>query len=124
MFIETNFKAILAAIAKLPLEKARIRLNTKVGNVKTEERVSPGSKVSLITESGETLPFDEVVVTSPLGWLKRNKHIFEPPLPLRLEAGIDGISVGHLEKVKLLESPFTMYNNHPRSISLSPTHSG
>ena len=99
MFIETNYQAILAERARLPIEKADVRLNTKIVGVNSVERSAPESKISLITDSGETLHFDEVVMTTPLGWLKRNKSIFEPPLPARLEAGIDGISVGHLEKV-------------------------
>ena len=98
MFIETNYKAILGEIAKVPLEKAHIRLNTKVVGVKTVERTQE-HQVSLFTEIGEDLQFDEVVMTTPLGWLKRNKHVFEPSLSPRLEAGIEGISVGHLEKV-------------------------
>ena len=105
MFIETNYKAIFDEIARLPLEKADMRLNTKVIGVKTVERSSTENRVCLVTEAREDLYFDEVVVTAPLGWLKRNKHIFDPPLPARLEAGIDGISVGHLEKVALPQQP-------------------
>lgn len=107
--METNFKAILAEIAKLPLEKADLHLNTKVVGVKTVDRSASGSKVCVITEAGENLYFDEVVMTAPLGWLKLNKNIFEPALPARLEAGIDGISVGHLEKVVSQQS-FIVYH--------------
>jgi hypothetical protein len=105
VFIETNYKAILAEIAKAAIEKADIRLNTKVIGVKTTERHSPDSKVYLTTESGEVFSFDEVIMTTPLGWLKRNKALFDPPLPPRMLEGIDAISVGHLEKVTL-PSPF------------------
>lgn len=125
MFIETNYKAILEEIAKTALEKADIRLNTKVIGVKTTEREVLGSKVELTTESGEKWCFDEVIMTTPLGWLKRYKHIFEPPLPPRLLAGIDGISVGHLEKVcRALPSPFHLVNEPKRFISRSPPPSG
>ena len=61
-------------------------------------------------ESGETLFFDEVVMTAPLGWLKRNKHAFEPELPQRLTRAIDAIGYGHLDKVSLL--PNTRYLCH------------
>lgn len=100
--METNYKAILADIASYPLEKATIQLSTKVIRVETVERGIPGGKVKLTTENGNDHFFDEVVITIPLGYLKRNKSIFVPPLPSRLLAGIDGISVGHLEKVVLL----------------------
>lgn len=100
MFIETNYKAILAEIASLPLERADIRLSTKVIQVNTTKREETGGKVTLTVEGGETHSFDEVIMSTPLGWLKRNKDIFDPPLPPRLLAGIDAISVGHLEKVR------------------------
>ncbi|KAG4264650.1 hypothetical protein FPRO06_05275 [Fusarium proliferatum] len=50
-------------------------------------------------ESGQTLEFDEVVVTAPLGWLKRNLDAFEPALPARMTKAIDAIGYGCLEKV-------------------------
>lgn len=99
MFVESTWEAILGEIAKIPLEKAKVRLGEKVVKVQTSERSSEGSKVALITEKGETLAFDEVVMTTPLGWLKRNKGAFDPALPPRLLSGIDAVSVGHLEKV-------------------------
>lgn len=40
-----------------------------------------------------------MVVTCPLGWLKKNKSMFSPPLTPRLSAAIDNISYGRLEKV-------------------------
>lgn len=39
------------------------------------------------------------MVTCPLGWLKKNKSMFNPPLTPRLSAAIDNISYGRLEKV-------------------------
>jgi Flavin containing amine oxidoreductase len=45
--------------------------------------------------------FDEVVMTAPLGWLKRNKDVFIPALPPRLSQAIDSISYGDLEKVHI-----------------------
>jgi hypothetical protein len=45
------------------------------------------------------LEFDEVVVTSPLGWLKRHMEAFEPELPARLSKAINSIAYGCLEKV-------------------------
>lgn len=57
------------------------------------------SKVTVTTDKGEKLDFDEVVMTTPLGWLKKNKSAFEPPLPKRVAKAIDSISYGCLEKV-------------------------
>jgi hypothetical protein len=51
------------------------------------------------TTDGQVLEFDEVVVTCPLGWLKRNPQAFFPPLPDRLSKAIQNIGYGCLEKV-------------------------
>jgi len=98
-FVEGNHKTILTEIARIPLEKAVIRLGGRVIDVNTMQRKKRASKVVLKTEKGESLSFDEVLMTTPLGFLKRNKQMFKPSLPPRLLAGIDAVSVGHLEKV-------------------------
>ena len=38
-------------------------------------------------------------MTAPLGYLKRNKTLINPPLPVRLSQAIDNIGYGCLEKV-------------------------
>jgi hypothetical protein len=55
--------------------------------------------VTVFTEDGKALNFDEVIMTAPLGWLKLNKATFVPPLPPRFEQAIDAIGYGCLEKV-------------------------
>jgi len=99
--VEGNHKAILAEIARIPFDKAVIKLGERVVEVITAQRESQDSRVVLKTEKGESFSFDEVLMTTPLGFLKRNKEIFKPSLPPRLLAGIDAVSVGHLEKVSL-----------------------
>lgn len=95
-----NFSAILAEAAKVPLEKAEVKLSTKVTSFKAKAGAEKGTTVvEITTGGGEALLFDDVVVTIPLGWLKVNKNAFEPPLEHDLAQAIDDISVGHLEKV-------------------------
>jgi hypothetical protein len=55
--------------------------------------------VKLETSNGRTFEFDEVVLTTPLGWLKQHLGAFNPPLPDRLMQAIGNISYGCLEKV-------------------------
>lgn len=43
--------------------------------------------------------FDEVVVTTPLGWLKEHPEAFDPPLPPRLSEAIKALGYGTLDKV-------------------------
>lgn len=100
-FVASTFAAILAEIAAVPLEKGTIHLNTKVVGVNTTDKTKDEGKVIVTTEKGEKHEFDEVLMTTPLGWLKRNKHIFSPPLPARIEQALDNITLSKLEKVRL-----------------------
>ena len=87
-------------VAKVPLASADVHFNTRVVAVEAaEDARESGSAIALRTEDGQTHVFDEVVLTTPLGWLKKNKLAFAPPIPPRLSQAIDSISVGHLEKV-------------------------
>lgn len=60
--------------------------------------------MTVSTEDGKTLHYDEVVMTAPLGWLKLNKAIFAPALPTRFVQAVDAIGYGYLEKVRLVLS--------------------
>lgn len=81
-------------IAKPALEKADIKFSTKITKFETQV-----DKVTITAENGDLFEFDEVVVTTPLGWLKVNKPAFHPPLPERLSQAIDSIGYGSLDKV-------------------------
>lgn len=108
-----NFSAILAEIARIPLEKAEMKLNTKVTTFNSRAGLATGSTVvELTTQSGEMLRFDAAVVTTPLGWLKLNKDAFKPPLSKGLIQAIDGISVGHLEKI-YIHFPKAFWGSEP-----------
>lgn len=56
-------------------------------------------QVTVTTATGEDHLFDDVVVTCPLGWLKRNLETFTPALPKPLTSAIESISYGRLEKI-------------------------
>ena len=56
--------------------------------------------VRVKTADGQLLAFDELVVTTPLGWLKQNIKAFHPPLEYRLTQAIRNIGYGSLEKVR------------------------
>lgn len=55
--------------------------------------------VTLTTNDSKNHTFDEVILTTPLGWLKKNLQAFCPPLPQRITTAIAHISYGRLEKV-------------------------
>ena len=54
--------------------------------------------VCLTTSNGKKQYFDDVVVTTPLGWLKQHKESIHQLHP-RIASAIDSMSFGRLEKV-------------------------
>jgi hypothetical protein len=95
-FIPSNYKKIMAAISQMPLDQARLVLNKVMISVK-HGCSSPGS-VCVTTSDGEESHFDRVVVTTPLGWLKKHPECIET-MPTRIAQAIRSISFGRLEKV-------------------------
>lgn len=87
-----------------------IHLGMKVAGIKSRVRRTPGEKggVLVTVEDGRSFPFDEVVVTAPLGWLKHHQDVFSPPLEAPLEKAIMGIGYGNLEKVSRIPIGFLM----------------
>ncbi|RYP36537.1 hypothetical protein DL767_003360 [Monosporascus sp. MG133] len=112
MFVETDFSSILQRAAKPALEGAKIRLNTLVVGTTTPETRVSGQPVIVTTQAGETLSFDEVVMTTPLGWLKHHPEVFTPPLPTRLASAINNISLSQLEKV-FITFPAVFWTDNP-----------
>ncbi|KAI0972355.1 flavin-containing amine oxidoreductase [Xylaria arbuscula] len=98
LFCSDTYEKILAAVAKPAVERATLKLKTVVNKVQTSDDEACET-LKVYTESGETLEFDEVVFTAPLGWLKQHPDTFSPPLPARLAQAISNIGYGCLEKV-------------------------
>ena len=98
-FVADTYKKILDAISAPVLSKARMKLKHAVTAINTERYGQEEGGVVVETVNGTKEIFDEVVFTAPLGWLKRNKKIFEPPMPARLTKAIDSVGYGNLDKV-------------------------
>ncbi|KAL6922097.1 hypothetical protein ACHAPO_002855 [Fusarium lateritium] len=97
LFCAGTYKKVLDEVTRPALEGAEIKFETKVDKI--SYRTSPEEKAKVRTQSGQTLEFDEIVMTAPLGWLKRNLDAFEPALPARMTKAIGAIGYGCLEKV-------------------------
>lgn len=102
-FVASTYKRILAHVAETVQMYADIKLNQPVVHIEAPSRTKNNSstppKVTVSTATGEQHSFDEVVITCPLGWLKRNTEAFTPALPPRLIESITNSSYGRLEKV-------------------------
>ncbi|KAJ9631089.1 hypothetical protein H2203_001620 [Taxawa tesnikishii (nom. ined.)] len=98
-FVAETYHKILDHVAKPALDKATILYERKVTTIESSTAGSSPEKARITTSDGATKSFDEVVVTAPLGWLKRNKSAFKPGLTPRLEKAVDSIGYGCLDKV-------------------------
>ncbi|MCJ1471022.1 hypothetical protein MMC07_009670 [Pseudocyphellaria aurata] len=104
LFVANTYRAILARIASAALAKAELRLSTKATSFRYNQFQSQNPQVTITTTGPTTRlteTFDEVIVTAPLGWLKRNLAAFHPPLPPRFTTAVANTSYGRLEKVYL-----------------------
>ncbi|KAJ7168492.1 hypothetical protein C8R46DRAFT_235701 [Mycena filopes] len=97
MFVESNYSKILQRCAEPAVAGADIRLKTYVTQVSTPE--TSGDKVTLSLADGSSLSFDQVVLSTPLGWLKHNLSAFSPPLPPRISTAVGNLGLSQLEKV-------------------------
>eukprot|EP00960_Hanusia_phi_P059712 764266-Hanusia_phi.AAC.5 len=88
------------ALAEHLAQGLDIRLNSKVKLVEHgKDGAQAACKVTL--EDGQTLSSDVVVLTVPLGVLKKNDITFYPQLPRWKQAAIDKLGFGVLNKVVL-----------------------
>ena len=115
---------ILARVAEKALKKAEIHLSTKV--VAIESHNEEANPRIVIETDGGMFESDEVVVTVPLGCLKRNTLIFSPALPAPIVRAIQNTSYSRLEKVYIAfptafwESPTTQPLATPEEPCSSP----
>lgn len=89
-------------MAKVAISRADLYLNAEVigiENIESREEKGPKHRLRVTIRDGHTEVFDHVVLTAPLGWLKRNRHVFIPELPPRLCQAIDATGYGNLEKI-------------------------
>ncbi|KAK0247834.1 hypothetical protein B0A54_16543 [Friedmanniomyces endolithicus] len=102
-FVAGTYEKILEAVAKPAVDWAEIKLNSEVVRIVSDDgSTTPGlvrARPVIHLADGAMEEFDEVVVTAPLGWLKRNKEAFRPALPARLSQAICNIGYGTLDKV-------------------------
>lgn len=92
----STFRDIVANLADSVMEKATVRLGCKVTSVINREL---GGPVYIEADDGFRGSFDNVIVTAPLGCLKRNEHAFWPPLPPTISCAIRSLGYGNLDKV-------------------------
>lgn len=114
-FVAETYHKILAHVAKPALDKADIRYENKV--VEITCRGEGEEKPKITVEGKGTEEFDEIVVTTPLGWLKRNKGAFKPGLTKEMEKAIDSLGYGSLDKVHICFLLLFLNRLYPESVA-------
>jgi hypothetical protein len=125
LFVAETYHKVLQRIAEPALKALEKRFETKVTKIVSNENADD-PQVSIETESGDKTTFDEVVMTAPLGWLKRHHQAFVPQIPNRLKQAVESIGYGHLDKVRIFrfKKMATTVSKCLRSTSPSGMHSG
>ncbi|KAF7593603.1 hypothetical protein BBP40_011121 [Aspergillus hancockii] len=120
-FVASTYKDILKHVSKAAIQHTDLQLNQPIIKIDSSLQQDPSAcrEITLTTATGETHKFDEVVMTTPLGWLKRNKSAFSPELPPRLIQAIDSISYGRLEKV-YVTFPQAFWQKTPSGSNITP----
>ncbi|RYP91101.1 hypothetical protein DL770_002757 [Monosporascus sp. CRB-9-2] len=95
LFAASTFKDILADLRSVVDKKATLRLQCEVTRVTNNKFAG----VDIEAADGFRRCFDDVIVTAPLGWLKRNQHVFSPPLTHGLSSAIQDLGYGNLDRI-------------------------
>ncbi|KAF1836300.1 amine oxidase [Decorospora gaudefroyi] len=102
LFVASTYNKVLEKIAKPALEKATVLFGQKVKRIISDEKADEAdgkARVSVEIEGQGSMEFDEVVMTAPLGWLKRNTDAFVPSPPVRFKQAVANLGYGQLDKV-------------------------
>ncbi|KAF2126778.1 FAD/NAD(P)-binding domain-containing protein [Dothidotthia symphoricarpi CBS 119687] len=121
LFVAGTYHKILQKIAQPALKKAAVMFGHKVTRIVSSEQAED-PKLTVELEGRESQIFDEVVMTAPLGWLKRNTDAFVPALPERLQEGIKAIGYGNLDKV-YITFPTAFWNDSTTNTTTTATTS-
>lgn len=121
----STYQRILQHVAKTALSQADIRFKQPVIKIEALSRDEQGpnqNQVTVTTASGEIHTFDQLVITCPLGWLKRNTEAFHPKLPERFLQAVNNISYGRLEKIYIKFPQAFWHNESTNTTHSSKTH--
>ena len=101
----STFKDIVAGLSLPVLNSATLRLGCEVTKIAN----SRAGVVDVQAADGFRSVFDDVVVTAPLGWLKRNGSVFSPPLAPKISTAIRSLGYGNLDRV-FIKFPTAFWN--------------
>ncbi|EAQ85762.1 hypothetical protein CHGG_07015 [Chaetomium globosum CBS 148.51] len=83
LFCAGTYNKVLEKVAQPAIEGADIHYQTRISEIYGKSSTQ-NNMTRVRTTDERVFEFDEVVVTCPLGWLKKNLQAFYPPLPERV----------------------------------------
>jgi hypothetical protein len=105
LLLASTFKDILTDLSSLVANNATIRLGCEVIRIANNQV----GVVDIEAADGFRGSFDDVIVTVPLGWLKRNEDVFSPCLSPKISNAIRSLGYGNLDKV-FIKFPKAFWN--------------
>jgi hypothetical protein len=118
LFVASTYDKVLKKIAEPALKSATTLFAHRVKRIISGEE-NDKTSVTVEIEGRQSMTFDEVIMTAPLGWLKRNLGAFVPALPERLTEAVGSLGYGHLDKV-YITFPTAFWNGPATNDSTSP----
>jgi hypothetical protein len=91
----STFKDVIADLLLSVPSSVTLRLNCEVTGI-SNSRVDV---VDVEAADGFRASFEDVIVTAPSGWLKRNESVFSPPHTPKISDAIHSLGYGNLDKV-------------------------
>lgn len=87
LLVASTFKSILDKIAEPALLRAIFHFGVYQRGHRHRDTIEidrTSSTNRVTTRTGYQQELEQVIITAPLGWLKRNQTVFLPPLPARI----------------------------------------
>ncbi|KAK0744892.1 putative flavin-containing amine oxidase [Apiosordaria backusii] len=111
LFMASTFQNIITGLFAPVQSKIDLHLNCEVTRI-SNNTIANGIEVK--AANGFRDIFDDIIVTAPLGWLKRNESAFSPPPPPELSTAIRSLGYGNLDKV-FIRFPTAFWDDGPAS---------
>jgi Flavin containing amine oxidoreductase len=105
LFVASTYEDILADLLDPVANLANLRLGCEVTQIVYRTGV-----VDIEAADGFQGSFEKAIVTTPLGWLKRNEDVFSPPLTPSLSRAIHRLGYGNLDRV-FIKFPRAFWND-------------
>ena len=105
----STFKDVISNLLSSLPNEVTLRLGCEVTKIANRTR-GDVDIVEIEAADGFKGAFDDVVITAPLGWLKRSQPVFSPPLAPKITAAIHSLGYGNLDKV-FLKFPKAFWND-------------